>query len=451
MLAAFTRLHPKLIDLSLGRMERLLDALGRPHLALPPVIHIAGTNGKGSVLANLSAMAAAQGLAAHAYVSPHLVRFNERIVLRGSPIDDAALLDVLQRTEAANEGAPVTFFEATTAAAFLAFSEVPADLLILETGLGGRLDATNVVPDPAVAVLTSISLDHQDFLGSDLAGIAAEKAAILKPGAAAICAPQVPEVQAVIDARADALGIQAECGGRDWEVARQGDGLLWRDRVDGASLTLPLPALTGPHQAVNAGVAVAAARAFGRGPRRLDGTGRDPVAAPRDLPRFAPAAIAAGLAAADWPGRMQRVDCPALPAAEVWLDGGHNPAAGVVLADALAAMPADGRPLWLVVGMKPNKDAGAYLAPLAARAAGLLAVPIPGESCWPPQDLAGTALTQGFAAAQPADGVAEALARLAATAPDARVVICGSLYLVGAVLAESVAVPIRARSAAAAR
>lgn len=438
MLAALAGLHPKLIDLSLERMLRLLDALGRPHLAVPPVLHIAGTNGKGSVAAYLAAMAAAEGLAAHVYISPHLVRFNERIVLRGSPIGDAALEHLLHRTERANAGAPITFFEVTTAAAFLAFAETQADLLILETGLGGRLDATNVVPRPAATVLTAISLDHQDFLGPTLAGIAAEKAAILKPGAVAVSAPQPAEVRTVIDAAAAARGLAVAMGGRDWQAEMRDGALLWQDLHDGSRLTLPAPVLAGLHQRDNAGTAIAVARQLGR-------SGEVPA------PVLSQASIAAGLATAHWPGRMQPVLCAALPKAEVWLDGGHNPAAGVALAATLAAMPAVGRPVWLVMGMKPNKDAAAFLAPLAGIVDGLLAVPIPDESCHAPEALVALARAQGLDNAATAADVPDALARLAVAAPHARLVICGSLYLVGAVLAAPLVAPILASSAVAAR
>ncbi|MCG8561031.1 MAG: bifunctional folylpolyglutamate synthase/dihydrofolate synthase, partial [Hyphomicrobiales bacterium] len=255
LLARMLELHPKLIDLSLGRVEQLLEALGNPHLAVPPVIHIAGTNGKGSVVAFLKAMLEAAGHRVHTFISPHLISFHERIALAGpdgaQPIGEAALVDVLQRAEAANEGRPITFFEITTAAAFLAFSETPADFLILETGLGGRLDATNVVPQPALTVLTSISMDHMSYLGETIAEIADEKAGILKPGVPCVVARQDPLALSRIEKRAEEIDAPLIAAGRDWDAYEQHGRLIYQTTT--ALVDLPLPRLAGRHQIDNAG------------------------------------------------------------------------------------------------------------------------------------------------------------------------------------------------------
>ncbi|MCS6855924.1 MAG: Mur ligase family protein, partial [Elioraea sp.] len=261
VLARLERLHPRLIDLSLGRIERLLARLDHPERRLPPVIHVAGTNGKGSTCAFLRAAAEAAGLAVHVYTSPHLVSFNERIRLAGRLVEDGPLVAALERCEAANAGEPITIFEITTAAALLLFAETPADLLVLEVGLGGRLDATNVVPAPRVCAITSISFDHMDFLGDTLAKIAFEKAGILKPGAVAVTGDQHPEAFAVIAARASEVGIPLRARGRDWIIAQKPDGRL-RFEDEGGALDLPPPALPGAHQVDNAGIAVAALRAL---------------------------------------------------------------------------------------------------------------------------------------------------------------------------------------------
>ncbi|MGI9382276.1 MAG: bifunctional folylpolyglutamate synthase/dihydrofolate synthase, partial [Methyloligellaceae bacterium] len=269
LLARMHELHPKLIDLSLDRIEQLLDTLGNPHLALPPVIHVAGTNGKGSVVAFLKAMLEAAGHRVHAFISPHLISFHERIVLAapegGRPISEDALVDVLQRAEIANQGSSITFFEITTAAAFLAFSESPADFLILETGLGGRLDATNVVPQPALTVLTSISIDHTSFLGETLAEIADEKAGILKPGVPCVVARQDPIALARIEKRAEEVDAPLISAGRDWDAYEQHGRLIYQTTT--ALVDLPLPRLAGRHQIDNAGAAISVIRALFRDPR----------------------------------------------------------------------------------------------------------------------------------------------------------------------------------------
>ena len=412
-------LHPKAIDLSLGRMERLLASLGHPERNLPPVVHIAGTNGKGSVLAYLDAMLRAQGLRVQSYVSPHLVRFAERIRFDGRPIGEDKLVAALEECERANAGVQITFFEITTAAAFVAFAREPADALILEVGLGGRLDATNVFERPMLAVITPVSIDHTHYLGDTLALIAAEKAGILKPGVPAVIGPQPPEALAVIEARAMALDAPLLRHGIEWSARHDGDLLMW-DAL-GAHREFPLPSLLGPHQIENAGMAIASAKA---------------------LTRFAVSdkAIADGLRVARWPGRLQRLTrgplIDVLPEhTELWIDGGHNAAAGLALGRAAEALFAD-RPLDLVVGMLNTKTVEGFLAPLAPHVHRLVAVAIPGEA----NSLSADAVAEAAAGlgimAEAAPSVTGALKRLAATSPT-RILICGSLYLIGTVLAEN--------------
>jgi len=416
-------LHPKVIDLALDRILRLLDELDHPENALPPVVHIAGTNGKGSTVAYLRAMAERAGRRVHAYTSPHLVRFAERIRVAGQIIAEDELLGTLEDCERANHGEPITFFEITTAAAFLCFSREPADLCLLETGLGGRVDATNVIHRPALTVLTSISLDHQAFLGDTLAQIAGEKAGILKPGVPCVCAAQPGEALAVIIARAQALGAPLFVEGRDWSVAERGDGLFFT--MAGTTLVLPKPSLPGPHQTGNAGLAVAAALLL-----------NDVF----DHPLLPAAAIAEGLATTEWPARLQRLTTGPLVAPlpegwELWLDGGHNPAAGLALA-AMAETWND-KPLDLVVGMLNSKDSHGFLKPLATHARALRTVTIPGEiNSLSAEAMAETAKTEGLDA-KPAGSVAEAVAQLAQQSGAGRILICGSLYLAGVVLAEN--------------
>ena len=411
------KLHPKRIDLSLGRIERLLAKLGNPQDRLAPVIHVAGTNGKGSTVATLRACLEAAGRRVHVYTSPHLVRFNERIRLAGRLIDDDALAALLEEVEGVNAGAEITFFEVTTSAAFLAFSRVPADFVVLEVGLGGRLDTTNVVRHPAVTAITPVSLDHQAFLGPTIAAIAGEKAGILKPDAPAVIGPQTGEGEAVIEARAAAVGAPLRRWQREWRCAASGEGM----RFTGARwrLDLPLPALPGAHQIANAGTAIACLECLGG-----------------DLPA---AAIADGLRRIEWPARLQRLLRGPLVEAmrgwELWLDGGHNPAAGEVLAAAAAGWR--DRPLDLVVGMLNTKDAGGFLAPLARHARSLRAVTIPGEeNPLPASAIAATARAAGIAAAE-AESVESALADLRARGRAGRVLICGSLHFAGVVLREN--------------
>jgi dihydrofolate synthase/folylpolyglutamate synthase len=421
ILERLKRLHPKGIDLALDRVLGLLAALGHPERRLPPVVHVAGTNGKGSTVALLKAFVEAAGGTAHVYTSPHLVRFAERIAIAGRIIAEDRLADLLVECEAANAGRPITFFEITTAAALLAFARHAADVCLLETGLGGRFDATNVVARPALTVLTPISLDHQAFLGSTLAAIAGEKAGILKAGVACISARQEPAALAVIAARAAALEVPLSLAGRDWTVEEAAGGLRFADGGD--SLLLPPPALAGGHQIHNAGLAIAAAR-------RLDG-----------LALGRPEVLAEGLAQVSWPARLQRLTrgplTTVLPQGwELWLDGGHNPAAGQALAGFAGEKWGD-RPLDLAVGMLNTKDAAGFLKPLAACVRGLRAVAIPGEANSLTADrVAATAERQGLKAA-PAVSLAAAVADLAASEGPARILICGSLYLAGRVLAEN--------------
>ena len=417
VLDRLTALHPKLIDLSLVRTERLLAALGRPQDRLPPTIHVAGTNGKGSAIAFMRAIAEAAGLSVHAYTSPHLVRFHERIVLNGRAVSEEALLDILEECEAANGGAPVTFFEITTAAAFLAFARRPADLLLLETGLGGRLDSTNAISAPAVAVIAPVSVDHANFLGDTREKIAFEKAGILKPGAPCVVAPQPADALAAIEARAAEVAAPLLVAGREWSAEAAGAGMTFRDAR--AEFALPPPALRGPHQVTNAGVATAAMRCW-----RPDAFGQD--------------VLAAGLAGAVWPARFQRLSRGRLPSLlpkgrELWIDGGHNPAAGAALAAAVAQLPA-GRSLGVVCAMQAGKDAEGFIAPLADVAERFVAVDLPGESAGaPPERLAAIARRAGVASAT-AGSLEDALKQAAACD---RLLVCGSLYLAGAALREN--------------
>ncbi|WP_370155637.1 folylpolyglutamate synthase/dihydrofolate synthase family protein [Ferrovibrio sp.] len=429
ILQRLTALHPKAIDLSLDRIRRLLADLGDPHLALAPVFHVAGSKGKGSTTAFLRAMAEAAGYRVHTYISPHLVSFNERIRLAGRLIDDERLVALLERCERVNGGRPITFFEITTAAAFLAFAEVPADLVLLETGLGGIADTTNVIPQPRLTAITPVGIDHVGFLGDTVAKIAVSKAGIIKPGVPCIVGPQPADAMAVIAARAAACDAPLFRHGAEWmvETAAADGGLLWRD-ADGAALRLPAPALPGAHQAINAGTAIACAR-------HLAG-----FAIPE-------AAIAAGLRGVDWPARMQRLTrgplVDALPKdAEIWLDGAHNAMAGEALAATLAALPP--RPTWLIAGVLNTKDATGLLRPLAPLVRGASCIAIPGEAnSLAAEDLAAAAQAAGIAA-RPAAGLLPAAdmirAEAAAAAParqTVRIVITGSLYLAGRVLSDN--------------
>ncbi|UPY37065.1 folylpolyglutamate synthase/dihydrofolate synthase family protein [Sediminicoccus sp. KRV36] len=403
-------LHPKLIDLSLGRLQALLARLGHPERRLPPVIHVAGTNGKGSTCAFLRAIGEAAGQRVHVYTSPHLVRFHERIRLAGALVAEDALSDALEEVERVNGAAPITVFEITTAVALLLFSRVPADLLVLEVGLGGRFDATNVIEAPVATAIASISMDHMEFLGETLAQIAFEKAGIIKPGIPCATGLQAPEALAVIAARAAELGAPLSARGEAWRMERDAAGHVFTDAR--GAITLPELGLRGAHQPDNAGIAIAALRAW-------------------NPPWLNEAAIIRGAAAAEWPARMQRLrGALALPAPwELWLDGGHNAGAGQALAATLADWR--DRPLHLVIGMKQGKTVGGFLAPILPLATSVTAVSEPGQHLAMP---VAEIIAASGDMARPGPDVAGALARLLAEEAPGRVLICGSLYLAGEVL-----------------
>jgi dihydrofolate synthase / folylpolyglutamate synthase len=418
------RLHPKIIDLELSRVERLLGRLGNPERNLPPVVHVAGTNGKGSVIAYLRAMLEAAGRRVHVYTSPHLVRFHERIRLAGDLIGEQALVDLIEECERVNGGEPITFFEITTVAAFLAFSRAPADILLLETGLGGEFDATNVIDAPLATIIMPISFDHMQFLGDSLAKIAAAKAGILKPGRPAIIAQQPLEATAVIVDRASELGAPLWRCGIEWNFAIGERGFTYHDSQ--GEIALPKPVLRGRHQFGNAAAAVATTRWL-----------RDFALSDRH--------IAAGLADAVWPARMQRLTrgplVDLLPHDwELWLDGGHNEDAGQVIADMIQEWQQSARkPVSLIFGMLTSKDPLAFLRHLAPVAEDLSAVGIPGDhSSIAVADAVGFARQAGLSA-EGYDSPHSALASIIARHGPAprRILICGSLYLAGTVLADN--------------
>jgi dihydrofolate synthase/folylpolyglutamate synthase len=421
ILERLSGLHPKLIDLSLERVERLLNVLGDPQDCLAPTIHVAGTNGKGSTIAYMRAVLEAAGNCVHVYTSPHLVRFNERIRLAGELITEEALSELLEAIEKANAGEPITFFEITTAAAFVAFASIPADVVLLETGLGGRLDTTNVIKAPALTVITPISHDHHQFLGTTLSAIAGEKAGILKRGYPCVVARQPNEAMETIRARAEELGCALYVQDEDWSVHVDGDALVY-ESPRGRKKTVK-PRLPGHHQIENAGLALAA----------LD-----------RLPRF-PAneqAIADGLANAEWPGRLQRLRngplVDKLPAEwELWLDGGHNASAGEAIA-AYAKSNWTDQPLYLIGGMLNSKNCDDYLRPLTPYCRTFSAIAIPNEeNSVSATDLADIAKGVGMQAAKygSVTGALDALPFDPST--PCRVLICGSLYLAGTILADN--------------
>ncbi|MDB5507471.1 MAG: folylpolyglutamate synthase [Devosia sp.] len=417
ILTRLLSLHPKLIDLNLSRIERLLETLGRPQDKLPPVIHVAGTNGKGSTVAYLRAFLEAAGKSVHVYTSPHLVNFRERIRLAGRLVTNRALNAALERCETANAGAPITYFEITTAAAFLLYSEVEADFLLLEVGLGGRFDATNVVDHPLGAVITPVSIDHVEYLGTTITEIAGEKAGILKRGSKAVIGIQTEAGRDRLLAEAKILRIKPFVAGEDFDGFAQDGRLVYQD--DEGLLDLPPPRLAGPHQYDNAVLAIAASRHFG-------------------LP-VSDAHIAIGLRSVDWPARLMplrgRLNALLAPGQELWLDGGHNEAGGGVLAASLRQMSqVDRRPLVLIIGTFANKDAAGYFNHFRDLEPTIYTVPIPGDrAAWTARALADVALQLGFVA-RPLRSVSAGLRRAAET-PNARVVICGSLHLAGQVLA----------------
>ena len=414
ILARMMALHPKIIDLTLDRVWRLLAALDNPQDKLPPVVHIAGTNGKGSTQAMIRAGLEGWGKSVHAYTSPHLARFHERIRLAGDLISEDHLTQVLDECYSANGDETITYFEITTVAGLLAFSRSSADYTLLEVGLGGRLDATNVIT-PEVSVITPISIDHEQFLGNTLAKIAGEKAGIIKRGVPVVVGPQPEEAMEVIEDTALRLGAPVIAYGQHWHVHEERGRLVYQD--ERGLLDLPLPALMGAHQVQNAGAALAVLRHLGADE----------------------AACEAAMTGAEWPARMQRLKTgplvEAAGAAELWLDGGHNAAAGIALADVLAKLPE--RPTHLICGMLNTKDVTGYMRPLAAQADSLTAVSIPGEAATlSAADTAAAAASVGLAA-QEAESVAAALDAILARDPDCRVLICGSLYLAGNILREN--------------
>lgn len=432
ILTRLAALHPKRIDLTLDRMWRILDALGHPERKLPPVIHVAGTNGKGSTVAFLRAMLEAAGLRVHVYTSPHLVRFNERFRLGkiggGVLATDEQLRAALDRCERTNAGAPITVFEMETAAAFCLFAEHPADVLLLEVGLGGRLDATNVIERPAASVITPIGVDHVEFLGDTLEKIAGEKAGIIKKGVPVISAEQPLEAETVIEAVAKKLRAPLHMANQHWHVAVERGRLVYQD--ERGLLDLSAPRLFGRHQFGNAGLAIATLRAI------------------TDV-KVDQSAFEHGIARAEWPARMQRLVSGALvdhapKDAEVWLDGGHNVDGGKVVAAALGDLEERvSRPLVVVVGMMGNKDAGGFLANFAGLTRHIIVVPIPDQdNAMQPDVLADAARRLGMRV-ESAAGVAEALRRISALAYEVppRILVTGSLYLAGHVLAENGTLP----------
>ncbi len=421
LIAALDRIksfHPVVIDLSLDRIERLLIDLGSPHLKLPPVVHVAGTNGKGSVVAMMRAVLEASGYKVHVYTSPHLVSFTERIRLSGDLIDSTLLIELIAHVESVNGDAPITFFEMITAIAYQAFAQVPADALLLETGLGGRLDATNVVPNPAATVLTSIGMDHMSYLGDTLGAIAAEKAGIMKPGAPCISASQSPEAAQVITQTAQKLGVNVAWQGQEWAIEEDLFGTVQFNDGD-THWSMPTPALPGPHQIGNLGVALATLN-------------RLPFAIP-------PFGLRAGMRQVEWPARLQRLKAgPVVAHAsrgwDVWLDGGHNPPAGKVLSDWLKTDP---MPTVVMCGMMATKDMRGFFAPWSSQVVALATMPIPGhENCASSQDLADAAQDAGVAEVIQTDDVITGLARLQPymAGQRGRILICGSLYLAGEIL-----------------
>jgi dihydrofolate synthase/folylpolyglutamate synthase len=424
ILSRLIELHPKRIDLSLGRIERLLLALGNPQDRLPPVIHVAGTNGKGSTIAFMRAMVESAGKSVHVYTSPHLIVFNERIRIGrprgGMLVDDVALQAALERCEHANHGEPITFFEITTAAAFLLFAENPADLLLLEVGLGGRVDATNVIARPALTIVTPVSFDHPEFLGNTIEKIAAEKAGIFKRGVPAILAEQDQNALAVLEAQANRLNAPVIVGGQDFAAREENGRFVYED--ERGLIDLPLPKLVGRHQQSNAGTAIAALRRFD--------------------PSIAVSAIETGLTHAEWPARLQRlrggrVAELAPHGAEIWLDGGHNADGGRALAQVMADFEEKSpRPLILICGTLATKETRAFLRPFKGLAQEVIAVPIAGEHYGRlPAEVALAAQQEGIPAAA-SESVGSALEYLAArdwSAPP-RILITGSLYLAGEVL-----------------
>lgn len=422
VLARIAARRPRIVDLSLDRVFAALSRLGDPHKRLPPAFHVAGTNGKGSTVAYLKAALEAAGKSVHVYTSPHLVRFNERVVVAGNEISDAALIGALERCDEAVGDQKLTYFETATCAAFLVFAETPADYLVLEVGLGGRLDATNVLDRPLAAVVTAVDMDHEQFLGDQLALVAAEKAGIFRKDAPAVIGPQSPDAMAALMARAEEIGAPAFAFGRQWTAYSEHGRLTYQDE-NGLS-DLAAPRLFGAHQIENAGIAVAALKAAG-----VD---------------IGDEAISAGLSSACWPARMQRLTTgPLIDAArqalgeepEIWLDGGHNPSAGRVVAAAVADLEARSpKRLVMISGMQANKNAEGYFAPFADIAAKVYAVAADHEGAAAPEAVAAAAEKAGLKA-QACPSVDDALRVACAESEEPpRILVSGSLYLAGEIL-----------------
>jgi dihydrofolate synthase/folylpolyglutamate synthase len=425
LIARLSALHPKRVDLDLERMHRLLQRLGHPECKLPPVIHVAGTNGKGSTIAYLRAILEAAGLRVHAYTSPYLVRVNEcfRIGQAGGGVfvDDDELRAALEHCERVNAGAPITIFEIETAAAFSLFGQHPADVVLLEVGLGGRLDATNVIDAALASVIAPVSMDHSEFLGDTLTAIAGEKAGIIKRGVPVICAEQPPEAMAAIEAQARRLRAPLHSAGQEWHVNVERGRLVYQD--DRGLMDLAAPKLFGRHQFDNAGLAIATLRA-------------------QNTFRIEPAAFEAGIVTAEWPARMQRLAAGRLAeqgpqGCEIWLDGGHNAEGGRVAAAALGDLEERvSRPLVVIVGMMASKDASSFLANFAGLTRHIIAVQIPDrDNAMPPDRLADAARVLGMRVeiSGSVETALHSLARLAYEVPP-RILITGSLYLAGHVL-----------------
>lgn len=420
ILTRLLALHPKIIDLTLDRMWRILDRLGNPQEHVPPVIHVAGTNGKGSTVAYLRAMLEAAGLKVHCYTSPHLVKFHERVRVANRLISEPDLSALLEECETANDGAPITFFEITTAAAFLAFKRTPADYLVLEVGLGGRLDATNVIKAPAVTTITTIDYDHQQYLGDTLTSIAHEKAGILKRGVLGIVGVQPDEARSEIEHVAERIRAPLKIATQDWQTYEQHGRLVYQD--ESGLLDLPMPALLGRHQVDNAGNAIAAIRALDE--RRIDESH-----------------IAQGLKSVQWPGRMQRLGPGRLwslasKESEIWVDGGHNPSGGRAIAQAFSELNERvSRPLVLIWGMLNTKNIESFIAHFAGIAQRVIAVTIPGEpNAVQAEILAKAARAKGIPA-ETADSIEAAIQQASLTVPAPRILLIGSLYFAGRVLA----------------
>ncbi len=414
-------LHPKSIDLSLGRIKRLLERLGSPQDKLPPAIHVAGTNGKGSVIAFLRAFLEAAGYRTHVLTSPHLVTFNERIRLAGCLITDRELESLIDECEQANGSDPITFFEITTAAAYLAFLRTPADVVLLETGLGGRLDATNVINKPALSVITPIAMDHQAYLGDTIEEIAREKAGIIKPGVPCLTASQCQAADRVIDQHSKNIGAPLIKEKRDWFATKTSDGFSFH-MADRRKTSFSLPSLNGAHQIHNAGLAMACLEHLG------------------DF-RIPASAVESGLRTVSWPGRLQLLSkgplADLLPKGwELWLDAGHNPSAAKVLARHISYWRT--MPLHMVVGMMASRDPADFINPFSGGLASVEAIRIPGqENAHSPEALARSLESAGFKA-RAAGSIQEALCRIAQTQPGpGRVLVCGSVYLAGEVLGKS--------------